>query len=186
MAAVDLFSRRCTSGRRLWFVLRMRIRFSGEIVVWFLLAAAFMTAVAEAQVGAGTKLTPPSFRDQHEATQRIDETVRVVLFTRDMDAGKLVKEALAENGAEQLGKARAVYVSDISAMPSMVTRLFALPSMRKRGYPILLDRDGSLTRDLPAQNGKVTLLELRHLEVVAVKYLDSAQGVRDALAVTQP
>ena len=53
-----------------------------------------------------------------------------------------------------------LYVADIHGMPSFIARMFAIPSMQKRPYPMLLDRDGAATARFPSEEGKATLLFL--------------------------
>ena len=121
---------------------------------------------------------------QHDAAVTIGAEVRYVLVTRDMDSGDLVKEALAENGGATLEAARAVYVSDISRMPGVITKLFALPAMRKRGYRILLDRDGkvvsvvrtSAPEDLNALKAKVESMLTSRKTPPQAAGMGSAQG----------
>lgn len=120
--------------------------------------------------------------DQHDVEATIGTNVRYVLVTRDMDSGNLVKEALAENGAVMLDAARAVYVSDISRMPGVITKLFAMPAMRKRGYRILLDRDGKVTADIPNEEGKITVLELADGAIARIHYVSTVEGLRALLA----
>lgn len=145
-----------------------------------LLALAF----AVATLAPGSMLPPLTLPDQHDVAVTVGPTTRVILFTRDMDAGAIVKEALAEHGA-LLGRAQALYVSDISGMPSMVASLFAVPAMRNRPYRMMLDRDGKATADFPSEAGRVTLLRLADRRVESVAYLESAAAVRAALEAAQ-
>ena len=73
-------------------------------------------------------------------------------------------------------------MADISRMPSLVAKLFALPAMRKRPYRMLLDRDGTATADFPARAGEVTLLRLHDGTIERVDYAASAAALRAALA----
>jgi hypothetical protein len=148
-----------------------------RVVVSLLLA--LLAAVADAEPPAAFPAL--ALRDQFGAEQRVDETTRAVVFTRDMDAGDLVKAALSEDGAGQLARAGAVYVSDVSGMPRLVLRMMAKPAMKKRGYPILLDETGEATAALPAEPGKATWFRLDRLRVVETLALDSADAVREAL-----
>jgi len=129
----------------------------------------------------GMSLPQLTLSDQHDAKMKADANVRYVLFTRDMAAGDLVKDVLAEGGGERLAAARAIYVSDISRMPRLVTRLFAMPSMRKRGYRIFLDRDGTATAAFPSEEGKVTAIDTTEGTIVRIKMLGSADELRALL-----
>ena len=123
--------------------------------------------VAEA-VAVGATLAARTLEDQHGETRSIDRGTRFVLFSRDMDGGDVIEEALSDAPEGFLEARSAVYVADISRMPGLVTRLFALPSMRRRPYPMLLDRTGDATADLPAEKGRATLVRLEALRVAAV------------------
>lgn len=156
--------------------MRRRIGFAVVILVF--------AAIAAQAEPLRPGMTMPEIRltDQHDVEATIGANVRYVLVTRDMDSGNLVKEALAENGGATLESARAVYVSDISRMPGVITKLFALPAMRKRGYPVLLDHDGKATADIPNEEGKITVLELAGAAIARIHYVSTIEGLRALLA----
>ena len=79
--------------------------------------------------------------------------------------------------------AQAVYVADISGMPSLIANTMTIPRMRKRPYPTLLDRSGDVTAAFPSQPGQATLLRLERLRIQAVLYVDSVSQLREALGV---
>jgi hypothetical protein len=105
-----------------------------------------------------------------------------VLFSRDMEGGAMLREVLAVH-PEVLERAQAVYVADISGMPSLIANTMAIPRMRKRPYPTLLDRSGDVTAAFPSQPGQATLLRLERLQIQAVLYVDSVSQLREALGV---
>ena len=132
-------------------------------------------------LGPGTNLPATTLNDQHDAPGQIDATTENVLFTRDMDASKVAKEALADNGEQLLENAGVVYVADIARMPGFVSRFFAIPAMRKRPYRMLLDREGDATASFPTEEGHVTLIRLDDLAIRRVEHFDSAWALRRAL-----
>ena len=153
----------------------MRVALVG-LLLWLPLAASAET------LGVGSRLDAFSIDDQFGKPQQVDASLRAILFTRDMDAGELVKSALADDGPAQLAGAGALYLSDVSGMPGLVRRIFAIPSMRKRAYSMGLDVDGSLTRDFPSAEGRATLLVLDRLQITRVEELASPEALRAALA----
>jgi hypothetical protein len=150
--------------------------FAGWLIV--LLLAAGASAEPLAVGSAFPRLTLP---DQHGTERTIDERVSVVLFTRDMSGGGVVKDALRGEGRAFLERNHAVYVSDVSRMPGLIRATIAKPRLRGRGYPILLDEEGKATEDLPAAGGKATLLFLEKLVVTRVEQVGSAQELRAAI-----
>jgi hypothetical protein len=142
----------------------------------------FLATAAVAQpLAPGSRLDPISLEDQHGETRSVDASTRLVLFSRDMAGGKFLREALEDRDGAYLASHGTVYVADISGMPSLIARIFAIPRMRGRGYPMLLDRDGSVTTALPDEEGKATLLFLDGLRVQRVEHVDSAAAVKEAI-----
>ncbi len=140
-------------------------------------------AVAQpaAAVGVGDALPALALKDQHGEPVPIGAATRLVLFSRDMDGGGHVKEALAEDGRARLESRGAVYVADVSRMPGFVLSTFALPSMRRRPYPIALDETGSATAALPGEEGKATILVLENGRIASIAFAGSAADVLGAL-----
>ena len=153
---------------------------AARIAALLILLAAGVARAEPYAVGAA--LEPFELADQHDQVRKVDTSRRALLFTRDMDAGDVLKQALAADGGRLLDAAGAVYVADVSGMPALVLRIFALRKMRERPYPMLLDRDGSQTARLPVEPGKVSLLVLDALRVKEIRYLGSPEEIRAALA----
>jgi hypothetical protein len=128
--------------------------------------------------GVGSTLRPMTLEDQHGKPAEVGASVRLLLVSRDMDGGNVVKEALADRGPSVLEERGAVYVADISGMPAMISRLIAVPRMRQRAYRVLLDRDGAATRDVPHVRGRPTLLALDAGRITRIAHLASAAELR--------
>ena len=124
-----------------------------------------------------------TLEDQHGDPASVDATTRVVLFSRDMDGGDILKAALEDVSAQTLEARGAVYVSDISGMPSLVATLFALPAMRGRPYDMLLDRDGETTARLPDVVGRATLIHLSEGRIERILYASDVETVHASLGI---
>ena len=149
-----------------------------------LLALLLASAAGAAPYGVGDAVDPLRLTDQHDEGHSLDASVRVVLFSRDMEGGDLLEEALAESPKGFLETQHALYVADIHGMPAFVARMFAIPSMRKRPYPMLLDRDGEVTARFPSQEGKATLLFLEDLRIQRLLYASSPLEIQRALGLS--
>ena len=166
--------------RRVWMKSRL-----GEIDLYPRRTLAFLVylcvawgtpAVAENvnMLKVGDFMQSFALEDQFGDPQRVDENTTLVLFSRDMEGGELLSSALKNKPTGYLPERRVVYVADISRMPDLVARLFALPKMRKRVYPMLLDREGRATKRLPDQKNHGTLIKLDKLRVVNIEFLGRA------------
>lgn len=130
---------------------------------------------------AGDHIEPFALADQFGELRQVDASLGALLCTSDMDGGKLIEAALKLNGSRLLEDANAAFVANISRMPKIITRVFAMRSFRKRGYPMLLDMEGATKGALPSQKGKATLLELDHLRILSVRHFHDAKSLRKAL-----
>ena len=56
-------------------------------------------------------------------------------------------------------------------MPGFVTKMFALPKMKKYPFKLALDYEGHITKDWPKKMAHVTFIKLSSLKIVEVKFL---------------
>jgi hypothetical protein len=147
----------------------------------FLLVPAVLFA-ASLEPGAPTPVL--TLKDQHDASRTIDANTRLIIFSAEREVSALVETALVDQTTESLSAAGIQYVSDISAMPGMVTSLIALPKMRKRPYPMLLGYDAEDTAMLPREPGKATLIASEGGTITAVQFIADAATLRAALGLT--
>ncbi len=133
------------------------------------------------RVGVGDVIEGVTLADQHGDERSVDAETRLLLVTRDMDGGRVVRGALEDAPPDFLAERGALYLADIHRMPALITRLFALPGMRRRPYPMLLDREGDVSERLPVDEGRAALLELDALRIVSVEQHDDAEALRERL-----
>ena len=94
---------------------------------------ALSVPVADAEpYHAADVIRPFSLETQHGTRVEIGAATRLVLVTHDMDAGKIARAVLEEHTEDTLAERHAVYVANISRMPGFVSRLIAIPRMRRR------------------------------------------------------
>lgn len=143
------------------------------------LATAHVAAAEPYEVGDAIRAM--RLTTQFDEEVEVGAATRLVLITHDMGAGDVAKAVLAAQTADTLAARGAVYVADISRMPGLVSRLIAIPRMRRRSYPVLLDRTGETGRLFPAMAGAVTAVWLENGRITRLEQLVSEEGVRAAL-----
>ncbi|CDM38676.1 hypothetical protein [Ectopseudomonas oleovorans] len=134
----------------------------------------------------GERLAPWTLLDQHDAPYTLNDETRILLVARDMDGAKLVDAALEGKPKGYLDERHAVFLADISRMPSVIATLFALPKMRDYNYRILLDRDARIAPRYQAGEGQVLWLQLDGLQIVAQQVFTRADDLRQALERQAP
>ena len=155
------------------------------IAIALLLVASVALAESDAAkpYEVGSVLPRIELADQHGEARTIDESVRAIVFNRDMKAGDVVRAAVAKTGPDLFDRNSAVYVVDVKGMPSIIRTLFAMPAMRRRPYRMLVDTDGVKTADFPGGATYPTVLVLDKLRVTSLSYPTNAE---ELIAALQP
>ena len=138
---------------------------------------------AAAPVEPGAVLPTLTLSDQHDKPWTAGPSTKHLLFAADKAASDLANALLAAQGPGFLSGSGIVYVADISAMPALVTRLFARPKLRELPFPIGLVSEAALTADLPRQPGRVTVLDLNQGVITQIRYAADAKALRMALGL---
>jgi hypothetical protein len=118
-------------------------------------------------------------KDQFDKDMAAGSETTWVLFSREKEVSAMIHGVLQSQ--KTLIGTRGVYVADISAMPSLVTRLFALPKMRKYPYSVALDRDGAFTKLWPIQGNAATFFKLQNGRVETIHYIKNAEDLMKEL-----
>lgn len=134
----------------------------------------------------GERLAPWTLLDQFDQPYSLDQQTSTLLVARSMDAAKLLKAALQDRPKGYLEARHAVFVADIQRMPTLIAKMFAVPSMRDYSYRVLLDREGRVASRYPGAEDKVLWLQLSDGRLVAQREYASAAELREALEQLQP
>jgi len=152
-----------------------------RIVVLVCAAAVLLAPALSRSEAAGTSLADLRLADQYGNVHAIPPATTTILFAADMVAKKTVQALLDARDADYLAHHQAVFIADIHGMPRIITKLFALPRMRKYRYEILLIDDADIAARFPRHDGEVTVLGLRDLQPIAVHYVRDVEALTRAL-----
>lgn len=131
----------------------------------------------------GERLLPWTLLDQFDKAYSLDQQARIVLVARNMAGAKLLHAALADKPQGFLEERQAVFVADVSRMPSVISTLFAVPAMRDYPYRVLLDRESRVASRYPAADDQLLWLDLQDgvLRDSRTFTQAQAQALREAL-----
>jgi len=121
-----------------------------------------------------------SYETPHGKKLKIPHTVKTVVVSYEKDTGKLVNEYLNNKYPPYLAKMNAVFIADIHEMPSIITKLFALPKMRKYKHTIYLNNKEYFSKFLPPKDEKITIIKFENQKVKSIKYISTAQELKKA------
>lgn len=130
-----------------------------------------------AQAAEIKSLPAHTFEDQWAKPQNLNEQTQWVILSTHKAGGEWVKKALGELQINDMAARNWLYVADVSAMPSLITRFVAIPNMQDYAFSIALEKEGEVTANWPKQPETVSVYKLNKLQIEEVHALDSEQAV---------
>ncbi len=129
----------------------------------------------------GDTIEPITLQDQHDKPYSVDESTKLILFTTGMKGGKVIRKVIDDKEPDYLTNRDALFLSNISGMPGFIAKAFALPSMKKHKYPIVLDREGKVTEKFPSESNSSTIVELDKLKIKSISFTKDSEIVAKAI-----
>lgn len=152
---------------------------------WVLLGLLLLAGVAQA-LEVGERLRGWTLSDQFDKPYTLEDNLQILLVARSMAGAKLLGAALEGRPKGYLEARRALFVADISRMPGLIGRLFAIPAMRDYSYRVLLDREAQVVPQYAAPETGVLWLQLEHGVLRGRKVFTEAAALRAALEQVVP
>jgi len=111
--------------------------------------------------------------DQFDKKHTVDANVKTIIVSFEKDTSAHINEFLETQEAGFLEDNNTVFIADISGMPSLITKIFALPKMKKYNYNILLITDEEDKRFLHKEE-LLTVYKLENGVITTVEYATKA------------
>ena len=120
-----------------------------------------------------------SLPDQFDKIHTVNGEIKTIVVSFEKATGKEVNTFLSLKKPDFLQQHQAVFIANISGMPSIITKMFALPKMRDYKHNILLIYDENDTRFLQKE-GMSPIYTLENGVVKNVHYVSNAQELEEA------
>jgi hypothetical protein len=129
----------------------------------------------------GDTIPSTNYKDQFEKSHTINNSTKTLIIAFTRDGGNIVKDTLEPKGNKFLEEKGAMYLADISGMPSLISSFFAIPKMKKYSFNILLEQDKSLQDVYPYSEDKITILKLENNKIKEIKYVSTKEEILNSL-----
>ncbi len=144
-----------------------------------ILAIIFAVGAFANTLTIGDTIPNIKFNDQFDKVNSIKADTKTIIFAESKDKSTVVKEFLISKGKGFLENNKAEYVADISGMPSLISKFFALPKMRKYDFSILLLNEEN--KDLfSSKEDKISIYTIVDSKVTDIKYISSKEELAKA------
>ena len=124
----------------------------------------------------GSNLPTLTVKDQFEKEFTIDAKIKTIIFSATKDESATIKDFLVTKDKNYLTTNNIAYVADITGMPSLISKFFALPKMKDYSFSILLiDEDNKAL--FPVEQDKITIITLDNSKITDIKFIKTAEDL---------
>lgn len=118
----------------------------------------------------GESLPTFSIKNQFEKAHTLKNDTQTIIVASGKSTSEIIRDYLLKQEGDFLTKNKAVYVADISGMPSLIAKFFALPKMKKYPFSVLLV-DEEQTKKFSKQDDKITIYRVNEGKITSVNYI---------------
>ncbi len=121
------------------------------------------------------------YKTPNDAVVKIPKDVKIIIASFEKETGALVNEYLQNQHVTYLVGHSAVFIADITKMPSVITTMFAIPKLKKYKHPIHLNYSEGFSTVVPAKEDMVTLLFVENGKIKEIRYVATKEELRAAI-----
>ena len=118
------------------------------------------------------KISTFSLPNQFDKIHTVSSEVSIIIVAFEKENAKLVNDFLSSKSIDFLDLNNAIFINDISSVPSVVIKMFTIPKMRDYKYDILLIYKENSKKFLEEES-KITIYSLEKGFVKDVKYIST-------------
>jgi hypothetical protein len=145
-----------------------------------ILALLLVSSLFASEIKMDQKLRVFALPDQFGTYHTVDRHTTTIIVSFQKDTGKDVNTFLASKPKNYLQKHDAVFIANISKMPALITKYFAMPKLKKYKHRILLinNEDDNRFRE---EDEKITIYKLENSVVKKIFFIDKAKEIANVL-----
>lgn len=136
-----------------------------------LFVAILATALFSNSFDINSNVSSLTLEDQFEKEHTLPSDTKMLIVSSEKNTSAALNEFLASKEEGFLEKNKTVFIANLSGMPSIITKIFALPKMKKYNYSVLLIHDEDDKR-FSYKEEKLTIYTIENGIIKAIKYID--------------
>ena len=140
------------------------------------LATLLALGLNAASLNIDSSIVDIKIKDQFDKVHTLNSDVKTILFASDKGTSDMLRDYLLPLSEKEniLEKNSAVYVADISGMPSLISKFIALPKMKKYPFSVLL-LDDTNKDNFVKEDGKIIVYSLENGKVVKIDKISTKE-----------
>jgi hypothetical protein len=137
-----------------------------------ILSLLFPAIILASNLKINDKISNFSLTDQFDKIHTINSGVSTIIVTFQKDTLEMINDFLSSKSEHFLEDKHAVFISNITSSPTIITRMFTIPHLRDYKYTILLIYDENSMKFLKEEN-KTTIYSIMNGQVNNIQYISS-------------
>ena len=131
----------------------------------------------------GKELKTFVIKDQFGVEHTLTNKTKKVIFVFSKPTGHLMRTYMDKQPIDYLDTRDILFVADISGMPSIIAKMFAIPDMKKSKYPILLttNKETSQIFKVASQKDAIMIITLDNKIVKKVQFVTTKEDIKKAI-----
>lgn len=128
----------------------------------------------------GDTISSFSVSDQFDKIHVVNsKDYKIILVANEKDVAGFLNDYLAVQDRDFLAKNKTAFISNISQMPSFVTKLFALPKMREYKYPLFLIYEEN--KRFTFEDESLTVIKTDNDKIISIEYIKAKEENENAI-----
>ncbi len=121
--------------------------------------------------------------DQFGKAHTLSNQTSILIFSFAKETGHTVRNFLKSQKGNYLADHQAMFVADISPMPTIIRNAFALPDLKKSAFPVLLIYDPAIAAKFKneAQKDRICIVKLNGKKIEEIRYLNGEEALEKAI-----
>ena len=124
------------------------------------------------EVKVGESFPTLTLVDQYDQNISVDKSTKTLLLSFQKGVSSGIQAFLKSKEENFLEKNNALYIADISGMPSFLVGLFALPKMKKFNFKVGLIYEDNVADPIPREEDKVTIIKLNNQKILSIEFVE--------------
>ena len=130
----------------------------------------FSVSLLFAKINSGDTLPPLALIDQFDNKLEVKPNATLIISFQKSISSK-IQAYLASKPKHYLKQNNILYVSDMSAAPTFMIKLFGIPKMKKFDYKVALIYDDTVADKIQREDDKITVIKLKRDKIVDIQFI---------------
>ena len=118
------------------------------------------------------KISSFSLPNQFDKIHTVSSDISIIIVTFEKESANLVNDFLSSKNSDFLDLNNAIFINDISCVPSVVVKMFTIPKMRDYKYDILLIYNENNKKFIEEEK-KITVYFIQNGYIKDIKFISS-------------